>query len=150
MLIEVKVKVTWLIDGKPRKKTETCIVPDCELFSNAEYRVMSSLIEEQNSGLVESYEILSLRQSPIKEVCTQWYSDHTLNGYSSFIATLKDTWIDDDGTEKALRYKVLLWAMDHPQALARVQSLVRQGYDMHIEGIKQVDYNYLTNSNNGQ
>ena len=148
MLIEVKVRVTWLIDGKPRKKVETFIISGCELFSNAEYIVMESLLNRQNEGLVSSSEIISLRQSPIKEVCTQWLNDYINHGYQSFIATLQDTWLDDDGTEKALRYKVLLWAQDHTQALQRVQSLVHQGYDMHIEGIKQVNYEYLISSNN--
>lgn len=150
MLIEVKAKVTWLIDGKPRKKIETFIVSDCELFSNAEYRVMAYLLDRQNEGFVSSSEIISLRQSPIKEVCTQWLNNYINHGYLSFIATLKDVQLTDDGTEKVFKYKVLLWAQDHTQALQRVQSLVYQGYDMYIEGIKQVNYEYLTSNNNEQ
>lgn len=144
MLIEVKAKVTRIIDSKTRRRTETFIVPDCELFVNAEHQVMSHLTEEQESGLIECSEILSLRQSLIKEVCTQWLEDYTSSGAPAFIATLKETYHMDDGTEKALKYKVLLWASSHAQALQRVQELARQGYDMQIEGIKQVDYEYLT------
>jgi len=144
MLVEVKAKVARIIDGKIRKKTETFIVPDCELFVNAEHQVMQSLIEEQNGGLVDNFEIQSLRISPIKEVCTQWLNDYTLQGYPSFIATLKDIFHDDNGNEKSIKYKVLLWANNHSQALQRVQELARQGYDMQIEGIKQVDVEYLT------
>ena len=36
MLIEVKVKVARIIDGKTRKRTETYLKPDCELFVEAE------------------------------------------------------------------------------------------------------------------
>lgn len=144
MLVEVKAKVARIIDGKIRKKTETFIVPDCELFVNAEHQVMQSLIEEQNGGLVDNFEVQSLRISPIKEVCTQWLNDYTLQGYPSFIATLKDIFHNDNGNEKSLKYKVLLWANNHSQALQRVQELARQGYDMQIEGIKQVNYEYLT------
>lgn len=144
MLVEVKAKVARIIDGKTRKRTETFIVPDCELFVNAEHQVMQSLIEEQDSGLVDNFEVQSLRISPIKEVCTQWLNDYTLSGYPSFIATLKDIFHDDNGNEKSLKYKVLLWANSHSQALQRVQELARQGYDMHIEGIKEVNYEYLT------
>ena len=57
MLVEVKVKVARIIDSKTRKRTETYIVPDCELFVNAEHLVMSRLSEEQESGLIENYEI---------------------------------------------------------------------------------------------
>lgn len=148
MLVEVKAKVARIIDGKTRKRTETFIVPDCELFVNAEHQVMQSLIEEQNAGLVDNFEVQSLRISPIKEVCTQWLEDYTMSGFSPFIATLKDIFHDDNGNEKSLKYKVLLWANSHSQALQRVQELARQGYDMQIEGIKQVDVEYLGEQSN--
>lgn len=139
MLVEVKVKVSRIIDGKTRKRTETYIIPDCELFVNAEHAVMQKLAEEQEAGLVENSEILSLKQSSIKEIC-----EDTLPGSAfSFIATLKDLFHDDNGNEKSLRYQVLLWANDLSQANQRTQQLARQGYDMQIEGIKQVDYEYI-------
>lgn len=139
MLIEVKVKVARIIDGKARKRTETFVI-DKEVFAEAELAVIAALSEEQNDGYVDAFEIQSLRISPIKEVCTQWLDPSVF----TFIATLKDTFHADDGTEKTLRYKVLLWAGSHAEALSNVQQLARQGYDMQIEGIKQVDYEYLT------
>ena len=148
MLVEVKVKVARVIDAKTRKRTETYLVPDCELFVNAEHLVMGHLSEEQESGLIENYEIQSLRISPIKEVCDQWLDDYTISGYPPFLATLKETYHLDDGSEKTLKYKVFLWANSHSQALQRVQELARQGYDMQIEGIKQVDYEYLVGQSN--
>lgn len=147
MLIEIKAKVARVIDSKTRKRTETFLT-DTEFFSEAEYQVTSSLNEEQTRGIIENFEIQSLRISPIKEVCEQWLQDYTLSGYPAFIATLKDTFHADDGTEKTLKYKVLLWAQSHSQALQRVQELARQGYDLQIEGIKQVDYEYLVEQSN--
>lgn len=149
MLIEVKVKVSRIIDAKTRKRTETYIT-DNLVFAEAECQVMELLSQDQEAGLVEDYEIQSLRISPIKEICTQWLEDYTVSGFPSFLATLKDVFHADDGTEKILRYKVLLWAENHSQALLRVQQLARQGYDLQIEGIKQVDYDYITSQNNGQ
>ena len=137
MLVEVKVKTVRVINGKTRKKTETYLKPYCELFVEAEHAVMERLTEEQNSNLLESFEIQSLRISPIKEVCTQF------NGEFEYIATLTDIFHADDGTEKTLRYKVLLWANSHSEAVDNIQALVHQGYDMHIEGIKEVEYEYM-------
>ena len=137
MLIEVKVKVARIIDGKTRKRTETYIV-DKELFSEAEYMVMSRLTQEQTEGTVESFEIQGLKVSQIKEVASQF------NGTFTYIITLKDIWLDDDGTEKYLKYKVLLDADDAADATSNALQLARQGYDMQVEGIKQVDYDYLT------
>jgi hypothetical protein len=141
MLIEVKVKVARIIDGKTRKRTETYIV-DKELFSEAEYMVMSRLTQEQTEGTVESFEIQGLKMSQIKEVAGQF------NGTFTYIITLKDIWLDDDGTEKYLKYKVLLDADDAADATSNALQLARQGYDMQVEGIKQVDYEYLGEQSN--
>lgn len=145
MLIEVKAKVSRIIDSKLRKRTETYLI-DKELYAEAEYAVMSSLANEQELGTVDSSEIISLRQSPIKEIC-----EDTMPGSAfTFIATLRDIFHDDNGNEKSMRYKVLLWANDLSQANQRAQQLARQGYDMQIEGIKQVEYEYLTEQENDQ
>ena len=137
MLVEVKVKVARIIDNKTRKRTENFII-DKEFFAEAEYVVATTLNEEINQGTIEDFEIQSLKISQIKEVASQF------NGDDTFIATLKDIWLADDGTEKSLKYKVLLWADDLTQANSHIQQLAREGYDMLIEGIKQVDYEYLT------
>ena len=133
MLIEVKAKVTRKIDNKVRKTMKIYLV-NKEFFSEAEYAVTEYLT---NEDVVESIDIQSLKQSSIKEIADQY------EGTCSFIATLKDSWEEDDGTVKYMRYKVLLWANNLTQANQRVQALSREGYDMVIEGIKQVDYEYL-------
>lgn len=145
MLIEIKVKVAKIIDGKARKRMETFLI-DREFFSEAEYAVTSSLNNELNEGTVSNFEIQSLRISPIREIATQF------TGEWSFITTLTDIFLQDDGTEKKIRYKVLLWANSLTEANSCVSQLSHQGYDMQVESIKQVDYEYLTvtseNTNN--
>ena len=136
MLIEVKVKVARVIDNKTRKRTETYIL-DREFFSQAEYAITELLNEEEQSGLIEDFYITSLRESGIKEIVDKFKGDF------SFLATLKDIWLEDDGTEKYLKYKVLLWADSPSQAMSNTLQLSKEGYDMQIEGIKQVDYEYL-------
>lgn len=137
MLIEAKVKVSRIIDNRTRKRTETHIL-DKQFFSEAEYKVTEELTKEQNSNFIENFEIQSLRISPIKEVCTQY------EGEKTYVATLKDIFLETDGTEKTIKYKVLLWANNLSQANTYVQELASQGYNMNIEGIKEVEYNYLT------
>lgn len=133
MLIEVKTKVSRKIDNKIKKTMETYLI-NKEFFSEAEYVVTDYLTKED---IVESIDIQSLRISPIKEIADQYEGEY------SFMATLKDSWEEDDGTVKYLRYKVLLWADNLTQANQRVQALSKQGYDMMIEGIKQVNYQFL-------
>ena len=136
MLIEVKVKVARVIDSKTRKRTENYIL-NKEFFSEAEYVVTAHLNEETTLGSVESFEIQSLKISQIKEIACM------TKGSYSYIGTLKDIWLDNDGTEKTLKYKVLLWANDTTDANNKFLQLARQGYDMMVEGIKQADYEYL-------
>ena len=141
MLIEVKVKVARVIDSKIRKRTETYLL-EKEVFAQAEYVVLAKLSNEQEQSLVDNFEVQSLKLSSIKEVADQF------TGEFSFIATLKDIFHTDDGTEKTMKYKVLLWANSLTEANSNAQQLAREGYDMQIEGIKQVDYEYLTDEVN--
>lgn len=136
MLIEVKVKVTRIIDAKKRKKLETYIL-NKNFFSEAEYKVTEILNTQHDEGEVDSFEIQSLKLSTIKEIADQY------EGQYSFLATLKDIYHDDNGNEKSMRYKVLLWADDLTSATHNVRELQRQGYDMQIEGLKEVDYTYI-------
>ena len=138
MLIEVKIKVTKKVDTKYRKSVETYLL-DEEFFAQAEY-VLTHLLEadmEVHGGPIFDFYITSMKCSSIKEIADQFKGEH------SFIATLKDIFVDDDGNEKALRYQVLLWADNLTEANQRAQQLAKEGYDLLIEGIKQVDYEYI-------
>lgn len=136
-MIEVKTKVTR-IEGKKTKKETVTFILDKEFFSEAEYAVTKLLGEEKAGKSVSDYEIQSLRISPIKELATQYTGENT------FVVTLTDVFTDDEGNEKPLKYKVLLWAKDLSEAWERTKELSEQGYDMHIEGIKEADYEYLS------
>lgn len=138
MLIEVKIKVTKKVDTKYRKSVETYLL-DEEFFAQAEY-ALTHLLEadmEVHGGPIFDFYITSMKCSSIKEIADQFKGEH------SFIATLKDIFVDDDGNEKALRYQVLLWADNLTEANQRAQQLAKEGYDLLIEGIKQVDYEYI-------
>jgi hypothetical protein len=138
MLIEVKVRVTWIIDSKYKKTTETFLI-DREVFAQAEYTIMHELTDKVNTGLAFDFYILSLKMSPIKEVCTQFQGENT------FIASLRDTFLQDDDSEKVMRYKILLWANDIADAMAHTREIASQGYDMQIDSLKEVNYTYLNN-----
>lgn len=141
MLIDVKAKVAWKIDGKVKKKIETYIL-DKEVFAEAEYEVLSLLNQDKIDGEVEDFEITGLKLSVVKEIITQYEGDYT------FIATLRDTTLLDDGSEKTIKYKVLLWANNIAEAMTHTREIVQQGYDMQIDGLKEVNYTYLNSQEN--
>lgn len=141
MLIEVKAKVAWKIDGKVKKKIETYII-DEEVFAQAEYAIMSHLEQYKSDGEVEDFEITGLKLSIVKEIITQYEGDHT------FIATLRDTTLLDDGSEKIIKYKILLWANNIAEAMTHTREIAQQGYDMQIDGLKEVNYTHLNSIEN--
>lgn len=143
MLIEVRAKVAWIIDTKVRKKLETFIL-DEEVFAEAEYAVMSLLSSYKEEGTVDDFEVLSLKQSVVKEIITQY------QGECTFIASLRDTFLQDDGSEKTVKYKVLLWANNISEAMAHTREIAQQGYDMQIDGLKEVNYTYLDSEEDEQ
>ena len=141
MLIEVKAKVSWIIDSKIKRKQETYIL-DKEVFAEAEYAVMNILNTHQTEGTVDTFEITGLKQSVVKEIITDYTGDY------SFIATLRDTVHQDDDSEKQIKYKVLLWANNIAEALNHAREIVQQGYDMQIDSLKEVNYTYLNMQEN--
>ena len=145
MLIEVKVKVSRTSEDKTKKGTETYVL-DKEFFAQAEYAITDWLEEEKRSHLLDSYEIISLKMSSIKEIDEQSITADR----SSFMATLRDVFHADDGTEKYVKYKVMLWADNLTEANRRALELSHQGYDMLIEGIKQIDWIYMKEDEHGE
>lgn len=141
MLIEVKAKVAWGIDNKVRKRTETYIL-DKNVFAEAEYEVMTLLSGYMEEGTVKSFEILMIKISMVKEIITQY------QGESTFIASLRDIFLQEDGTEKIIKYKVLLWANNISDAMTHTREIASQGYDMQIDSLREVNYSYLTTQRN--
>ena len=143
MLIEVKAKVTWIIDNKVRKRTETYIL-DKEVFAQAEYEVMTLLTNYKVESTIDSFELLGIKVAAVKEIITQFEGEH------SFIASLRDTYLQEDGTEKTVRYKVLLWANSISEAMSHTRDIARQGYDLQIDGLREVNYTYINHQDNEQ
>lgn len=130
MLIEVKAKVKAIINNKTKIRTDTFLV-NKEFFAEAEYKVTEMFEENITAGVVDSFDILSLKVSQIKEVYTSYV------GELSYVVTLRDVFIDEGGNEKHLKYKILLWANDLSTANQRAHEITAQGYNMHIESIKE-------------
>lgn len=127
MLIEVKVKTTRQIENKTIKRIETYLT-EKEFYAEAELAVTAELHQD---ATVSAFEIQSLKLSPIKEIAEQF------TGENSYLLTLKDCFLEDDGTEKYLRYKVLLDADSLKEAAERAHELQREGYDMTIEDVRE-------------
>lgn len=136
MLIETRVKISKEIDHKLRRYVVTYL-SDNENLVDALATVIIHISGLEEAGEIVDADILSTKQSSIREVATQF------DGDKAYIATLKDIWIDEVGDEKTLRYKVMLRASDLTECNSRVQQLSREGYDMQIESLVEMNIEYI-------
>ena len=124
MLYEVKVRYT---DGDKTVKVHYLL--DAECFWEAALNTLKQLEYKVD------VDVVSIKRSTIKEVIRV---DNDLDYY---IATISDTYTDDKGNEKIIRYKQLLPAASIGEAQEAISDYLKQGYDMRLDAIKLTTIN---------
>ena len=124
MLYEVKARYT---DGDKTVKVHYLL--DAELFGQAELKVYEQLKDKAD------VDVINIKRSTIKEVIRV---DNDLDYY---VATISDTYTDDKGNEKTIRYKLLLPAASIGEAQKAITEYLKQGYDMRLDAIKLTTIN---------
>ena len=115
--------------GVIKEFTEKVIVENCNLFAEAEMKLMKH----------RDCEVTALKRSAIKE-----FVNTSNDGESIFIATITASYVDDKGKDKEMQYKVALWANDITKAHNITKEYMRQGLDdMELKGINQTKFNEL-------
>lgn len=113
-------------NGVAKEFTEKMIVENCNLFAEAELKLMKH----------RECEVTALKRSAIKE-----FVNTNKDGDAIFIATITAKYIDDNGKEKEMQYKVALWANDITEAHNITKNYMRQGFDdMELKGINQTKF----------
>ena len=125
MLYEVKARYT--ADGGKTVKVHYLL--DAQLFAQAEAKVYEQLKDKAD------VDVISIKRSTIKEVIK---IDNDLDYY---VATISDTYTDDKGNEKIIRYKQLLPAASIGEAQEAINDYLKQGYDMRLDAIKLTTIN---------
>ena len=125
MLYEIKARYT--ADGDKTVKVHYLL--DVELFGQAEATVYEYLKDKKD------VDVVSIKHSTIKEVIK---IDNDLDYY---VATISDTYTDDKGNEKIIRYKQLLPAASIGEAQEAINDYLKQGYDMRLDAIKLTTIN---------
>ena len=115
--------------GVIKEFTEKVIVENCNLFAEAEMKLMKH----------RDCEVTALKRSAIKE-----FVNTSNDGEYIFIATITASYVDDNGKDKEMQYKVALWADDITKAHNITKEYMRQGLDdMELKGINQTKFNEL-------
>ena len=124
-------------DYKNNEKTvrQSLVVENAESFADAE----SQLYEY--GSVLEAIDVVALRRSQIKEIINTRKSDKDL----LWMAELQDIYLAEDGEEKQIKYKVLLFANKFDNAKSIMSEHVKQGYSMEIVSIKKTKFKDVLN-----
>ena len=133
MYTEVKIR-TKRVDPKTTEEKNIVvhfITPADECLSPSELKALQACQSESD--------VIALYQSPIKEIVNEKEYDKPF-----FKATLVQTFITDAGTEKEMKYRVLVHADDFQEANDLLVEYVKQGLDdMRIDAINKTKMEWL-------
>lgn len=129
MYYEVTIRRT-VVDhkGNDRQTTERYICGNCELFAEAEQRVLEYFNGE--------CDVTAIKRSPIRE-----FANKPDGCDAIYFATITDTFVREDGSDSKMHYKVALYATSVANANKIIQEYMAQGLsDMECERIEKTPF----------
>ena len=111
--------------GNYKLVKEQFILEHCESFSDAEEQLF-----DYGSGLTE-IEVIAIKRSKLKEIA----NERTSEDEKIFLATLVDIFLNDDGSEKEIKYTIAFYSKDMNAAHTYISQYASQGYNMSVTKI---------------
>lgn len=122
--------ITYVIDndkGVEVTKKENYVILDADRFCQVEDWLFDKFSETH-----DCFDVVAVKRTKIMEVANVRKGDDDL----IWCAELQDVFHDDDGSEKMLRYKILLFAKTFDGAKAFISDYIKQGYDLSLISLK--------------
>lgn len=113
-------------NGNDKSTKENYIIENAELFAEVENRLY-----EEFEGYT-NIDVVAVKRSRIKEIINTRQSADDL----IWMAELQDTFVDDDGKEKYIKYKVVLYSKTFDTAKAFISDYIKQGYNLALVSLK--------------
>ena len=128
MIYETQIAFTGL-DNNGNEKTmkERYIVANGESFSDVE-----DGLYKEFAPIYNDVDVTEIKRSKIKEIANTRQNDSEL----LWLAELQDTFTNDDGVEKTLKYKILFYAITFDSAKTLITEYAKQGYDLELISLK--------------
>ncbi len=114
-------------NGNDKSTKQSYIIENAELFAQVENRLY-----EEFEGYTD-LDVVAIKRSKIKEIANERTSDDE----KVFLATLVDVFLNDDGSEKEIKYTIAFYSKDMNTAHAYIREYVSQGYNMGVKQIKE-------------
>ena len=126
-----EVQITYVtVDNKGNDKNikNNLVVQNAISFADAEEAGY-----EYGQGLnLNEVDVVGVKRSKVKEILNTCQHDDDL----IWQAELMDVFHDDEGNEKEIKYKTILFAQSFDSAKAFISEYMRQGYDMSLVSLK--------------
>jgi hypothetical protein len=116
--------------GNDKPVKEQFILEHCESFSDAEAQLF-----DYGSSLTE-IDVVAVKRSKLKEIA----NERTNEDEKIFLATLVDVFLNEDGTEKEMKYTIAFFSKSMASANAYINEYAKQGYNMSITKIVESKY----------
>lgn len=110
-----------------------------------ENRLIFAQVESDLYGMfngysnIEDFDVVAIKRSKIKEIANTRGSDEDL----LWLAEIEDIFLTDDGEEKPLRYKIVVFAPTFDSAKAFLADYLKQGYSMELVSLKLTKFKDL-------
>lgn len=128
MLYEVQISYTSLDDKMVK---EQYLIEAQEFFANAEHEMYKQF------STCDNLDVTKIKRSNIKEVANQRNQPTD----KVWIAQMQDVFVDDDGEEKPIKYKVAFFSDTYDNANAFIIEYAKQGYQMSLISLTLSKFN---------
>lgn len=130
MIWETTISYHDMVDGKEKTKRVKYVIDHQEAFGEVES------ILHNNFEHLSDFEVFAIKKSKAKEIANvRHYEDERI-----YEATLRDVFITEDGDEKPINYKILLFAKDFDKAKDFISEYIKQGYDLTLVTLKETSF----------
>ena len=132
MVFEATIKYkTTLGNGDVKDVRESFVFENEEFFADVEKKLYE-LYSTSDSDM----SIISIKPSKIQEIA----NERQQTSDALWLAEVQDVFLQDDGTEKATKYKILFFAQSFDSANSFIRDYIRQGYDMKLVSLKETKF----------
>lgn len=133
MLYEIKLKTPKTDKDGVTKDVKEHYIVEAELHGDAE-KIGYNLYRD------EDVDVFAVFRSDVREIINQ-----PNNGEFTYKATVIDTYTEENGKEKELKYPMLVFADNLNSAVELMNEYLKQGYDMRLDSVKRVKIlDYIT------
>lgn len=116
-------------NGNDKTMKQNFILDNIELFGEAE-----EMLYKYGQSLT-ACEVIAIKRSKVKEIANNRGSDQD----KVWLAEVEDVFLSDEGEEKSIKYKILLYAKNFDSAMEVMDQFLAQGYSMTLVTIKRTN-----------